>query len=439
MAALIGMSLASYVWMVSNAAIAATRSLAWNGAIPILEAGAEEALTQLEYNDINHLAANKWKDLGNGWFCKSRNVDQTSYYEVMIKQVEPPIIVTTGYVPAPLAPSAPFGMVPGSIVPATSPNPGLYVKRRVRMDTARKPIFPCAMLAKGRIDLAGNHVTTDGFDSSDPLYSTLGKYDRTRIKASGDVQTNSRDKNAINVGNADIMGRAGNGAGGTVKVGSQGSVGDLNWAKGGNHDIEKGWISEDVNIQIDDVEVPFTAGYTTPISGRVGANSYTYVLNGAENEYYKLSQFGGNVYVIGNVILLVTDKFEFAANDYIYIAPGGTLKVYVAAPTAKIGGRGIINSDGYAANFQYYGLPTNKELNVGGNAAFTGAIYAPEASFTISGGGNNDYDFVGACVVSRVRLAGHVHFHFDEALRKTYWKGYVVTAWNELDPNAAVE
>ncbi len=194
-----------------------------------------------------------------------------------------------------------------------------------------------------------------------------------------------------------------------------------------------------MNIQIDDVEVPFTAGYSTPIGGWVGTNSYTYVLNGDLSGNYKLSNFGGKVLVTGNVTLLVNDTFEFSSDDYIYIAPGGSLKVYVAAPTAKIGGRGIINSDGYAANFQYYGLPTNKELNFGGNAAFTGAIYAPEASFNISGGGNNDYDFVGACVVSRVNLAGHFHFHFDEALRWTYWNGYVVTAWNELDPNAAMQ
>ena len=64
-------------------------------------------------------------------------------------------------------------------------------------------------------------------------------------------------------------------------------------------------------------------------------------------------------------------------------------------------------------------------------------MYAPEAAFTLGGGDTNDYDSVGACVVNTVKLNGHYHFHFDEALRKTGApsRGYVVSGWSEVDPN----
>jgi len=81
-------------------------------------------------------------------------------------------------------------------------------------------------------------------------------------------------------------------------------------------------------------------------------------------------------------------------------------------------------------------MPTNTSFAFKANAAFTGIVYAPQADFTLGGGGNNDYDFAGACVVNTIKMNGHFHFHYDEALRKQYWSGYQAAAWNEVDPNA---
>src|SRR6266498_3994975 len=167
-AAFIGLALASYLWLVSHQNLSIIRSLAWNSAIPVVEAGVEEALTQLHYNNIDHLAANNWTALDSGWYSKQHYVDSASYYDVAIKQVGPPetagpIIVSTAYVPAPFVPGA-SGMVFSQVV---TPNSAPYVKRRVRVNTVRNPLFTGAMLAKGRIDMSGNNVSTDGFDSTD--------------------------------------------------------------------------------------------------------------------------------------------------------------------------------------------------------------------------------------------------------------------------------
>jgi len=318
------------------------------------------------------------------------------------------------------------------VVAGSSP----YVNRRVRVNTVRKPLFSGAMLAKGRIDMSGNNVTTDGFDSTDWHYSTDGKYDSTKTKPSGDVATNLDVVDSIGVGNANIKGHVATGPGGTVTWQANGSVGDLDWVNSGKQGIKDGWATDDMHAEIFDVTAPFTSGYNTPGGQTVDNVNYDYVLDHSGD--FKLADFSGKVLVSSNVnaTLWVTDSLTFGPNDYILLAPGASLKLYVSAATATIGGSGVINSDNHALNFQYYGLPSNTALTFKANAAFTGAIYAPEADFSLGGGGKNVYDFVGGCVVNTVKLNGHYNFHFDEALRKTLWNGYVVTAWNEMDPNA---
>jgi len=150
---------------------------------------------------------------------------------------------------------------------------------------------------------------------------------------------------------------------------------------------------------------------------------------------YKLSSISGKVLVTGNATLWVTDSVAFATGDFIQIAPGASLKLYVSAATATIGGNGVINPNGAAATFEYYGLPTNTSLNMSANASFTGTVYAPQADFHLGGGGSDPYDFTGACVVNTVKMNGHFHFHYDEALRKLIPGRYVANSWDELDPN----
>jgi hypothetical protein len=181
------------------------------------------------------------------------------------------------------------------------------------------------------------------------------------------------------------------------------------------------------------VEEPFSAGYFTPIGGTVGDIKYDYMLDQSGNN--KLSSFGGKVLVTGNATLWVTDSVSFGGMDSIEIKPGASLTLYVSAPTATIGGHGIINGNGSATSFQYYGLPSNTAVKLTGNASFTGTLYAPQAAFSLGGGGSNPNDFSGACVVNTVKMNGRFHFHYDEALRKLIPGPYVACSWDELDPN----
>ena len=56
----IGIALVSYLTLVANQNRSTYHSLSWNSCVPVMEAGVEEALTQVYYNDITQLGNNQW-------------------------------------------------------------------------------------------------------------------------------------------------------------------------------------------------------------------------------------------------------------------------------------------------------------------------------------------------------------------------------------------
>lgn len=408
---LIGFLLASYLALVSQQNRSIARSLAWNSAMPIIEAGIEEALTHINSTSLDNLASEGW-EAGSGVVTKTRALGD-GFYTVSITTVNPPVIVSTGYVRAPISTN--------------------YIARAVRVTTRQDALFAKGMVAKGRIDLMGNNIQSDSFDSSDPHYSTGGRYDPAKAKDNGDIATNSALIDSLNVWNAEIYGHVATGPGGTVKIGPNGSVGSRAWVDGGNKGIQPGWATDDMNVSFPDVKPPFSGGLS-PINGNIGGTNYNYVLFSGNYLMSSLSLSGQNkMLVVGNATLYVTGNVSLSGNAYIYIAPSASLVMYVGGSSASLGGKGVINNNAFATNFTYYGLPSNTSLAFSGNAAFTGVVYAPEAEFTLGGGGNNTYDFVGASISKTIKMNGHFNFHYDEALGKRGpSRGFIITSWNEI-------
>ena len=112
-------------------------------------------------------------------------------------------------------------------------------------------------------------------------------------------------------------------------------------------------------------------------------------------------------------------------------ANAGQLTVYMTGASSSIGGNSTVDS-GNAANFTYYGLPSNTSITYGGNSSFVGVIYAPSADLTLNGGGNN-VGLIGASTTKTVRMNGHYDFHFDEnLLNVSPSRGYLMNSWTEL-------
>jgi hypothetical protein len=135
--------------------------------------------------------------------------------------------------------------------------------------------------------------------------------------------------------------------------------------------------------------------------------------------------------VQGVANLVVTSSIDLAGNDTVILAPGARLTIYMEGATASIKGNGFVNP-GTSTNLLYYGLPANTSIDMSGNAAFNGLIYAPEADLHLGGGGNNSQDASGAFVVNTFTLNGKFNFHYDLNSRKVLFAGFVPVSWVEL-------
>src|SRR5206468_7819739 len=192
-----------------------------------VEAGVEEALTQVNYVGSTNLASNGWGAMSaDGFFHKYNDLGNGFAYDVGVKPPlafgpDQPTIESIGYAPAPanIASyySSPWGMILGGLVPQFSPDRP-SAKRKVRVLAKRQTPVQYAMLAKEQIDLKGNNIGTDSFNSTNSNYSTNGKYDRAKSRDKGDVATNAGLVDSLNVGNANIRGHIWTGPGGSVAV-----------------------------------------------------------------------------------------------------------------------------------------------------------------------------------------------------------------------------
>jgi hypothetical protein len=411
--AVIGVSLASYLTLTSRQNVSTTWSQYWNLEIPVAEAGVEEALTHLYHNGPSNLTANGWT-LGLDGYTKTRYLDTNSYYVTRITTDANPRVISAGYVRQPMS-------------------SGWLTPRTVLVNTRRDGMFMKGMVAKGSIDLNGQNVRSDSFDSMDPLFSTLGQYDPTKFKDNGDIASNASIIGIINQGNADIYGHVSTGPGGSVTVGANGAAGSKAWIEAGNTGVQSGWFTDDMNVSFPDVTAPFSGGAFAPAGGNLIGTNYTYLMGSGNYQIANLSMSGNQTMLVtGNAVLYVTSSLSLTGNSAIQLAPGATLRLYMAGAYANLGGNGVVNN-GNALNFSYYGLPSNTSVSYSGNGAFTGTIYAPSAAFTLGGGGSSTYDFAGASVTATVNMNGHYNFHYDENLgRNGPRRGYVVTNWVEL-------
>jgi hypothetical protein len=403
---LLGFFLFAYLYLVRTQRGFVSRSQAWNGAMAMAEAGVEEALAQLNPGapapSIDR-TANGWGQPANGIYGPvSRTLTNNGSYSVTYTTDTSPIIYSTGYVSV-------------ASIPAT-------LTRVVRVTTTDAGLFRAGLATKYNLDLKGNNIESDSFNSMNPSLSTFGQYDPSKTSTNGDIASIG---GIVNVGNATVNG--------SVLLGPTAS-------ETMNNGLITGGITNDFNVEFPDVVLP--TGNPIPAAPSlipVVTNGVTYDYAFFVGGYYSINNLksSDSIYVAPNtsVTLLLTGN---AAVNNIYVAWGGTngtsgtLTVYMDGPTFGVSGNEIVDS-GNALNFTYYGTTNNTAVSFGGNSAFTGTIYAPEADFHMGGGGSTAYDFVGAAVVGSATMNGHFKFHYDENLTRNGPKsGYVATSWTEL-------
>lgn len=462
---LAGVTLASFLALTQHQMFANARSQSWNRSMAVTESGVEDAMQLinkyshdpeklLEWATSPSVTEDKWYayNSSNTFYTVrwSGSDDLRSVYVVFIDNSYPnrPVITSYGLdrfdhqYAHKWVTSASAGLVANGFQ-------STYIDRGVRVATRRYARWAMAMLADREIDLNGNVVTTDSFDSSDPSKSdfgwktnaTYGVYDSGSAGDEGDVATNMRIIDSLNAGNAKIRGHASTGPGGTVGLGPLGSIGSDAWVSGSNKGIQPGYANDDMNVLLDSVEEPDIGWFSLPSFGGHGTNingiTYDHVLLTSGD--YKASTLKGSVYIGPGVDarILITGDVRMTASDQIYLDEAAEgLTIYMAGSQFNLGGNGVVNETGLAANFQYIGLETNTKLTFQGNADFIGAIYAPNADFVLGGGGRTVYDFIGASVTRTVTMNGSYNFHYDEDLANVGpSRGFIPTRWGEVKMN----
>jgi hypothetical protein len=392
----IGMVLASILHLVSSRYTNTVRSTEWNAAIPVLEAGIEEAMTHL--HDDATPGANGWTAAtvgGSLVYQKQRTFTDGSYFYATIYNAgtNNPIIISQGYVRSPLSSSQ-------------------YITRMVRVCATNPPnIFTKAVAAAGQLTFNGGGLV-DGFDSRIGGYSTL-----TNRNATGDVATDSTATPAMTLGNCDVYGKVTTGPGGNVSIGG-GNVGSVAW-NATNNGIQPGWTNDNMNVSFPSNPPPSGSFSFFPTA----SNGVTYVPDGTFSTT-SFSSTGNPMIVTGNATLWVSGDFTLKGTGYVQIMPGASLTLYIGG-NADIGGGGVINSSA-ASHFSLIGLSGCTSVKYAGGAQFVGTINAPQASFTFGG----TSDFFGAAIVQSATFNGGVNFHYDDALAAQ--NGLVATSWTEL-------
>jgi hypothetical protein len=434
----IGLTLASYLVLVQNLNKSVNRSQVWNGAMVVAEAGVEDAFGLLNrYVDVQTVgnwvttySSDGWTVSGNVYsLTRYMDAAHTMYYTVNITNTGfAPVICSSGYVKGPL---------------------DTTLSRTVVIQTKIDALFNVCMASLGAIDLKGNGIATDSFDSTSLIYSANGYYDPLRRKDGGDVVTNDAITNSIvSVGNASIAGHVTTGPSGLVTIGPNGSVGDLAWVAA-TLGIKPGWSGNDLNVAFKDIAPPDTSWSPSNGNGMGGASgapiispkpgSPAYSQN-YDHVYTKAGDYAvndsGTIYVGTNVAVRLHITVGTFNPNQIYVAgvgaTAGKMLAYVESPSVSLGTDDMTQS-GVAKNMAFFGTTNCTSLSYKGNGDFTGVIYVPDAAFQLAGGGSGIIDFIGASVSRTVQMNGHYHFHYDESLKNSEWNnGYVAARWQEF-------
>ena len=401
----LGVILLGIIKLANNEGQMTGRSQNWNSALPIAEAGIEEAFTHLKHSPSNR-AENGWSYDATATppnYTRTRTF-QDGYYTVTISTNWDPVIISRAGMRAP-------GQTNYSIF------------RKIRVQATNQPLWTAAIEALECVTLSGNGIKFDSYNSLDPLYSDPdGTYNPNKVKAGGDVACYGSGMQ-LDLGNADIAGSIKTGPDTTFTMGPNASVGDLTWGNG----LQPGHYEQVENTDWPNLVAPVGNFPRPQPSNLPGETTYQFVLG---DGIYSIDNVNGSILVKGKATLVVRQKLTLQS---AVIRSNAQLIVYMDGSDATVNDLGNQSTD--ALHFMYFGSYNNVSVKMGGNSAFCGVVYAPAAFLLLNGGGKDAVDFSGAIIARCVKVTGHYSFHFDEAVRRYGSKGIIASRWDEISPD----
>ncbi len=387
-------AIASYLQCITVQEMSVVRSQKWNAAMTVAEGGVEEALAQVNASPTD-LSANGWGASGGTFGPKSRTL-LGGTYKVLLATNPVLTIYSTGQVTVPIS--------------------GSIISRTVKVTALAQPLFNVALGAVNNIDMNGNSVATDSWNSHMTNLSNNGLYTSTKVSTNGNIAS---VQGLVDIGNHTIKGNLYLGP--TASYDNSGTI--------------TGTVYDDYNVQFPDVVLPTppTSWFSPPSSGSGSSltHDFTTIQSGG---YYDIIDSGNIIVEPGVTVTLKLSISSFSPSSLTILGGmtnSGTLTVYQVSGSATMSGNAA-SQVSRPENFLYYGLPGVTSITLGGTTTFIGVIYAPEAAMTLNGGGAGQ-NLEGAAIVKSVTMNGHYEFHYDESLATIGpTRGYVPTSWQEL-------
>lgn len=426
--AVITLLVVGYLWLLMGHSRRVDESQRWNQAMAVAEAGVEEAFAQLNWGPSpgrGDLSANGWGQAATATAGIDafgppplRTISGGSYSSSFIA---PTLITTNGA----LATIYSTGMV-------SSPLRGATISRRIEVTATLAPLFPDAVDVISNFTGNGSSVAVNSWDSTSTNFSTNGQYDSSKTSTNGSVGV---EYGSMNLGQHIIDGNLYLGPDATLNSAS------IN---------VKGSILPDDNMQFPDVQLPdetwqdaVASNAFSIVTNMVGGypsyttNALGIIYNFTQTGSYRITVAGGvHPIQIAPAIQVNLDIQTTTFNPASVTILGGennsgTVRMYQESGTATL-------TTGAAGgwrpvNFEYYGLPGVTKVTLSGSSSLIGVIYAPEATLTLSGGGNAP-GVSGAIVVQSLTMNGNNYqMHYDQSLA-LYGpsRGFVATSWREF-------
>lgn len=436
LAAIIGISLVSFLKLSNSSLNISQRNFYENAAMNLAETGLERALYCINQNQVSNLAlADAWP-AGDGWVTNPTShiakatftgfdvgPHTTGSIKVYVRNYD-----LTGQIV----------LVSNSFV--TLSDGSAPLQKYIEVTVSKRNMF-AGLVAKNFI-LADSNLRVDSWVSTNPSNGAYSPYTGGAAKANGPIGVVTTTNGALNLGNNPTIYGTVNTGGGTVSKSGSAKLSSTAGGSGWN----PGLINTAFTYAFPSITVPvpsalntiasnLTSSITFPRSGDVQASDGKY--------YYNFVGGCGINYSSGTMTIRRPVVFIMNNHNGVNAIHTSSAATFVYGTSEGDNGsftlytNGNINFDSGANWFQnkapvntaIYGTNLNGQTIVTrGGGTFYGSIIGENATITFDSGTN----IMGAFCCANMTLLGGVNFHYDESLGMIDGGGYKVTKWKEL-------
>jgi hypothetical protein len=426
LAAVTAVIASSFMFRSAQEARLAGRSLMLSAALNLAEAGIEEGLFAAN-STAAFTTANGWTLVSGSTADYQKTITSGFNFQQATGSVYVRVDNTDTLTPVVIA--------AGKI---TIPNQPPIVKQ-IRVGGTKRRLWTNGMISRGTLTFSGSTVI-DSYDSSvGPYHSATNRTDQVTVASA------STAVDPVVVGsNASIYGYVAT-TGAEPVVGPGGRIYGATTPEGTSVDASR--LRYDFTSNFPDVTPPtsfstgvlpttlgnVTSSVTLPRIGDVPTASGRYV--------YRVTSVNltgtDAISIKGPVDIVVTGGFSISGTATLSV--GGTdsvdpsINLYCAG-AVELGGNGMANQTANPAKATIWGTaasPSTQSINVSGNGSYTGTIYAPNGTVTLSGSG----DTSGAVIGGTITVSGSGRFHYDTDLgsvEASLDTSYRLSSWSEL-------